>query len=135
MSDADIDADRQATVASSGGSDNLDSESPNALFGDAAGENSSDSIPSEMDNVQNQGHDYFGEDMEKTPDYFGDGNQEEKKEDDWGFGDSSGSGNDFDDSVEDQIDFGEGAQDAAESGSGIVTDIMKGLWDLFSDDD
>jgi hypothetical protein len=129
--DAAVDADRQATVASSGMMD-TDSDSPSALYGDAAPADSLGSKSSETSG----GDDFFSEatfkDDETT---FGD---------EPSFSDDSSFSTDNDFGQQSQGDFfGEETQtttDVFDSGAAGVDEetgsgILGTLWDFFTGDD
>jgi uncharacterized protein (TIGR00266 family) len=135
--DASVDADRQATVASSGlgdaGAD--DSSSPGALFGDAA-------APESAENATDA---TFGDDFSSTTTSepsFADTSFSSSEE--TSFDDGSFSSEDFDSG-----DFNDGeifddgtASDMAEQASGLAeqaseqgSSILSTLWSMFTDDD
>jgi len=126
-SDAAIDADRQATVASSGmASQEVDSDSPSALFGDAAG--TEDVTKETSDDAS------FSTSTTETTFTDDDFSQEEPSFDDSEFADtSSGDFDDgklFDDTTTESFST-ESTEAAEEGGSGILGT----LWDLFTGGD
>jgi hypothetical protein len=136
-SDAAVEADRNATVASSGTFDNdtIESESPDALFGDVA----SNSVG--VSPHSNNGKEDLGEngdisnsmpDLDDATTFSSDTTQ---------FGDDLTSENQFDDFDQDDTSFSTEDQfgsslesDSGEEGSGI-SDIFRTIWDLFNDDE
>ncbi|CAJ1966748.1 unnamed protein product [Cylindrotheca closterium] len=141
--DAAIDADRQATVASSG----VDSESPSALFGDAAGDDASNSTLGSTNTTEPASSSTFGDDSFASETSFADSGSNEttfgdepmftdddatnfSASDDFGQsgedffgGDSSQTTTDVFDSVSESVD--------QDTGSGIIST----LWDMFMGDD
>lgn len=130
-SDAAIDADRNATVATSG--IDMDSESPSALFGDAAPKDEG-SLPKDSDDTP-------GLHMEDTTSFS---NQSDD------FGEDVTQNQEFDDFVEDETSFTTmddekfGSEDgniadefseAAEESTGSLGSILSSIWDMFRDDD
>lgn len=130
-SDAAIDADRNATVATSG--IDMDSESPSALFGDAAPKDEG-SLPKDSDDTP-------GLHMEDTTSFS---NQSDD------FGEDVAQNQEFDDFVEDETSFTTmddekfGSEDgniadefseAAEESTGSLGSILSSIWDMFRDDD
>lgn len=150
--DAAIDADRQATVASSGGGEGVDPDSPEALFGDAAAPESaasnttnattSDSLSPQQDD------DMFASQADESSwndDAMQQGQGNETTFTDEGFGEESFSTEDSfpEDSFGDDTSFStfdeessssmaDAASDAVseEGGSGIG-DVLSTIWDLF----
>lgn len=131
-SDAAIDADRNATVATSG--IDMDSESPSALFGDAAPKDEG-SLP------KDDSDDTPGLHMEDTTSFS---NQSDD------FGEDVTQNQEFDDFVEDETSFTTmddekfGSEDgniadefseAAEESTGSLGSILSSIWDMFRDDD
>ena len=139
-SDAAVEADRQATVATSGAME--DSDSPNALFGDAA--------PEDMPPLTQEPIESFGESMSQDQSLSG-GNDfpaDQGFSDETTFGDDefSDQSSDFaqDDtsfsSSDESSDLGDSLSDAAgdvDTGSIVDTakSIVSSLWDFFSGDD
>lgn len=140
--DAAVDADRQATVASSGFSgdhaSSIDSDSPSALFGDAAPEDtivrppSSSPASSDFDedmsfSTDNASSADFGEDSTQQFDDFADETQfltmDEPTSEDFG-----GDTEDFDTG-----DFDESGLGGDEDGGGIGG-IIRSIWDFFNDE-
>jgi hypothetical protein len=127
--DAAIDADRQATVATSGvmSSDDVDGDSPGALFGDAVSDDaaslrrqSDDAIPTD-DGFGN--HNDFATDstepqFDDSADRFSTSDENTFKDEGF-FEDSSTEG------------LGEAASEAAESGGGLLST----LWNFFTGGD
>eukprot|EP00980_Cylindrotheca_fusiformis_P015460 scaffold4347_cov117-Cylindrotheca_fusiformis.AAC.4 len=132
-SDAAVDADRQATIASSGMMDS-DSDSPSALYGDAAPQNSADASKP----IDTPGNDDFISDNAFSEPDFGD---EQSFSDDTSFSTDSDFGQqssqseffgEADQTTTDVFDTGSsGAGAGEESGSGLFGT----LWDFFMGDD
>jgi hypothetical protein len=129
--DAAVEADRQATVASSGmmGSDSVEADSPDALFGDAAPD-----AKDEMPGMDDASFASESSDSEFANESFSNFSQEQT------FDDGNFANDDFEESVNDFSDgelFDDSASasvvDAAsdEGGSGILST----LWDMFMGDD
>jgi uncharacterized protein (TIGR00266 family) len=138
--DGAVDADRQATVASSGMMDSddgaLDSESPSALFGDAASQDAPlPSSPMEEPSSTFQQDDFFS----KETTFSDEGStftDETAFSDDSSFSTddfSSQSQDGFDDPTQtDFFDTGSGVtEEASEAGGGM----FRTLWDFFTGDD
>eukprot|EP00560_Eucampia_antarctica_P007230 CAMPEP_0197829130 /NCGR_PEP_ID=MMETSP1437-20131217/5585_1 /TAXON_ID=49252 ORGANISM="Eucampia antarctica, Strain CCMP1452" /NCGR_SAMPLE_ID=MMETSP1437 /ASSEMBLY_ACC=CAM_ASM_001096 /LENGTH=487 /DNA_ID=CAMNT_0043430633 /DNA_START=36 /DNA_END=1499 /DNA_ORIENTATION=- len=140
--DAAVDADRQATVASSGlTGDDIDSESPESLFGDAA---SKDVSPPGSSSVSDS--DTFGETADFSSESDSDANfgenktNEEQSFDDFGQDDQTSFSTEFD--SEDDFSSGDefdtennfGSNESTDEEGGIGS-IFGKLWDLFNDDD
>ena len=129
--DAAVEADRQATVASSGmmGSDSVEADSPDALFGDAAPD-----AKDEMPGMDDASFASESSDSEFANESFSNFSQEQT------FDDGNFANDDFEESVNDFSDgelFDDSTSasvvDAAsdEGGSGILST----LWDMFMGDD
>ena len=129
-SDSAVEADRNATIASSGISsgDAIESESPEALFGDVASNSTGISKNSEGEN------DEFRDSMPDVDDattFTSDSTQ---------FGDDLSSDSQFDDfhqddttfSTEDQ--FVSSSESSDEEGSGI-SELLGSIWDFFNGDE
>lgn len=149
-SDAAINADRQATVATSGmmdssSSDNssIDADSPSALFGDAAPDNAaagkatpSDSDGSMFDSTSTSSSEpTFGDDASfassssSEPSF--DDTSFSSSSDDSSFGQDISDGELFDDTTTSDLsgdDVGDAAEQVQETGSSIFST----LWDLFT---
>lgn len=145
--DAAVDADRQATVASSGlyddqsQSSTIDSDSPSALFGDAAPEDEApaqagpssttdfeDEAPSSAFSSDDSSVD-FGEDATQQFDDFADDTQ---------FSTGDEPENDFgmDESTE-EFDAGESFGGGDDGGGGDdegIGGVLRSIWDFFNDD-
>lgn len=139
-SDATIEADRQATVATSGAMQ--DSDSPDALFGDAA--------PNDMPPLTNEPNESFGESVseDQVMSESDDFSAEQGFSDETTFGDDefNDQSSDFgqDDtsfsSSSDESDVGDSLSDAAgdvDTGSIVDTakSVISSLWDFFNGDD
>ena len=146
--DAAVDADRQATVASSGlyddQSSTIDSDSPSALFGDAAPEDEASAQPdsslttgfedeppsSTFSSVDDSSVD-FGEDATQQQfDDFADDTQfstsDEPTNDDFGVDESA-----------EEFDSGETFGDGDDGGGGDdegIGGVLRSIWDFFNDD-
>lgn len=130
--DAAIDADRAATVASSGGSDAagvVDADSPTALFGDAA--------PPDVgkpDPFVNSGADDFSAATKSTEPMFDDDSlstersSEPSFDDEFSHDEFSEGGN-----LDDGELFGDSASDAADNVVEQGPSIFSQLWDFFTD--
>ena len=146
--DAAVDADRNATVASSGmmESEAVDSESPESLFGDAAPKDSSTSSSNASEpsaSTMTPEDSSFQEDTFKETTFTDDGTsatEETSFSDDNSFStsddfDQQQSQDDFfdDQTTTDVFESGSEAasEDAAESGMSF----LKSVWDFFMDDD
>ena len=144
--DAAVDADRQATVASSGLYDDqssIDSDSPSALFGDAAPQDEAsvpsspgfgeDESPSSAFSSDDSSVD-FGEDatQEQFDDFadetqFSTGTDDQPANDDFGMDESS-----------EEFDAGESFGDGGDDGGGGDDDgiggVLRSIWDFFNDE-
>ena len=145
--DAAVDADRQATVASSGlfddQSSTIDSDSPSALFGDAAPE---DEAPAQSGSSSNTG---FGDEAPSSSfstddsDFGEDATQQQFDDfaDDTQFstGDEPANNDDFgiDESTE-EFDAGESFGGGDDGGGGDddegIGGVLRSIWDFFNDD-
>lgn len=148
--DAAVDADRHATVASSGVGADEDPDSASALFGDAAAPGASPSSGNadptttfEDDGSSSTGDGGFEEEttFSTEDDVFGDdfGSGEESA---FGGNDDDGFGNDgfSDESTFDTEDSFSSSEDAMDTGGGDdessgFGQILNTLWDMFRDDD
>lgn len=127
-SDAAVEADRQATVASSGVAS--DPDSPSALFGDAAPEDKAPAAAATDDAPNLQEESSFGQESwnhPEEPTFSGDSTFDD------GFGEESFSTEDTfqEDGFPEETSFStfeESASDATEGGSSIFST----LWDLFT---
>ena len=144
--DAAVDADRQATVASSGLYDDqssIDSDSPSALFGDAAPQDEAsapsspgfgeDEPPSSAFSSDDSSVD-FGEDatQQQFDDFadetqFSTGTDDQPANDDFGMDESS-----------EEFDAGESFGDGGDDGGGGDDDgiggVLRSIWDFFNDE-
>ena len=128
MSDSSIEADRNATVASSGGfDDTIESDSPEALFGDVAS-NATDATPDAKDETE-----FFGDDgdfsssvpdLEDSTTFSSDSTQFD--DDDTSFSTEE----QFDSSFENESEL----DNVSDEGSSI-TDVLGSIWDFFNDDE
>lgn len=132
-SDAAVDADRTATIASGGLSD-VDSESPTALFGDAVpnAPNHENVSPFDSDSAAET---TFSSDLSSSSSDFGDdftGNEAMFQDDS-----SFSSGNDFasDSGVEDGELFSDTASSTSDAASEESGGILQTLWDMMFNDD
>jgi len=131
--DAAIDADRNATVATSGIA--TDSESTSALFGDAAPKDEG-TLPKDSDGIPgldiedttsfSTQNDNFGEDFTKDQEFDDFANDETSftTMDDEKF--SSGS---------DDVDIPDELSDAVEESTSSLGSLFSNIWDMFRDDD
>mmetsp|Transcript_6999 Transcript_6999/g.12818 ORF Transcript_6999/g.12818 Transcript_6999/m.12818 type:complete len:483 (+) Transcript_6999:73-1521(+) len=143
--DAAVDADRQATVASSG----VDPDSPSALFGDAAppeaASSSSSSTSASDASIPSLEEDTFGSGDSSWNDETTSSNETTFTDD--GFGEESFSTEDSfqDDTLGDDTSFStfeessssmaDAASDAASDEGGGVGSVLSTIWDLFMGND
>ena len=136
--DAAIEADRNATVASSGlGQEISDSESSSALFGDAA----PPSTQSETNVSQQVEYDFYDQ---KENDTFPGGDNEGIPDlddstsfsvDDTDFGDDLTKNQQFDDFQEDETSFSTDSGASDDSSSDDGNSFLSMLWDFMTNDD
>jgi Mitochondrial biogenesis AIM24 len=126
-SDAAIDADRQATVATSGAmsSDDVDADSQSALFGDAV---QKDNVTTAEESAgTNTGDDFSWASTSNEPTF------DDSKEDTFSTGGTEEPT--FDDSGFEESTTFEGAEEAASDAAETAKGIFSTLWDFFTGDD
>jgi hypothetical protein len=140
--DAAVDADRQATVASSGmmgeGSNSVDSESSSALFGDAAPETETANVPTTDSSPTFSIDDSLGSGTDTTFSDYGspsvDDTEFSSSEDSFSTNDDFDQANgDFSDDSTTTDVFESVSSEAASADSG--SSILSTLWDFFTGDD
>lgn len=139
--DASIEADRNATVASSGlygsSDDDLDSESSSALFGDASPQQPSSNIQDGGVGMEESSHFSSSDDDTSSSTMPDLDDSTSFSNDETDFGDDLTNNDQFDDFEQDSTTFSsEGGGVGEDAGDGDSGDsVLSSLWDMFFNDD